>query len=250
MKKICIVLLLSFLIECETTFAQNVVTIDKKQNNTSWWFNGTDNLATIIGYFLLGLGTFLGVWQWRKDESWKRAENLMSRVSDFNETPGAHNAMLMLDWKDRNVPLWDKEKPEERYERVLRAEVALALIPETFIPYKYNPKESAIRDSFDDFLTRLANIYSFIELKLLTIDNASILMNGWIKSIKTMSESKDEYDRALINHFYLYIQWRGFEKIIELFKDYKVDLSSTCSNAENLLEIEIKSGKWKRAGVN
>ena len=142
------------------------VTIQPEQE---WWpFRATDNLATLIGYFLVFIASLLAYRQWRADQQWKRLEALMERIKAFTETPGSLNAIMMLSSHDREIPLWDKERPEDRYVRVKWDEVSRALIPTDLITYPYDSKQSAIRDSFNDLLGRLSHLEAFLEAKLLT----------------------------------------------------------------------------------
>lgn len=87
-------------------------TKDLSGEKTCWVYRPTDNLATVIGYSLVLLASILTFYQWRKDQRWKRKEALMSSITSFNGTPGAWNARQMLIYSDRDIPLWDKEKPE------------------------------------------------------------------------------------------------------------------------------------------
>ncbi|RZM18572.1 MAG: hypothetical protein EOO88_40370 [Pedobacter sp.] len=142
----------------------------EKETERCWLFKDTDNLTTLIGYVLVVFATGLTYTQWRADQKWKRKEALMNRVTSFDATPGVWNALLMLGTPEREVPLWDKEKPEARYERVTRREVATALLPHEFLAITFCPKETAIRDSFDDFLKRLSHLEAYRESKLLNED--------------------------------------------------------------------------------
>src|SRR5688572_23558897 len=120
----------------------------------AWLGEETNNAVTLVGYVLVAIGTGLAAWQWgkeqrdrRAEEAAKRRQSILARVSSFDDTPGARNAMLMLSGYDRNVPLYDAERPEDRYERVAWRETARALIPADIVPYNYDPKEDAIRNS-------------------------------------------------------------------------------------------------------
>jgi len=132
------------------------------QPEQEWWpLRATDNLATLIGYFLVFIASLLAHRQWRADQQWKRLEALMERIKAFTETPGSLNAIMMLSSQDREIPLWNKERPEDRYVRVKWEEVSRALIPTDMITYPYDSKRSAIRDSFNDLLGRLSHLEAF-----------------------------------------------------------------------------------------
>ncbi len=51
------------------------------------------------------LGISAGLWQYRQAQKWKRAEWVAQEVKDFLRDPAVSNALWMLDWKDRSLPL-------------------------------------------------------------------------------------------------------------------------------------------------
>ena len=210
-----------------------------------WLFKEPDNLSNLLGYLLVFLGSAFAIIQWRRDQKWKRKELLISRVSAFNETPGALNALLMLDWSDREIPLWAKDRVEDRYVRVTRTEVTSALIPDTLLPSTYSVKESAIRNSFEDFLIKLSHLEMFLKNKLLKVNEADVIMLSLLNSLNVLREGNDK-DRALLRHFYIYIGWRNFPYIKDLFKRFKIDIDQETNVAIELLRQEIANGLWTR----
>ena len=210
-----------------------------------WLFRGTDNLATLIGYGLAAVASGLAFRQWKAEQRWKRKEVLMDRIRAFGDTPGARNAMMMLTSHDREVPLWDKERPEERYVRVTWGEVKRALIPGDLIAYTHDAKENAIRDSFEDFLGRLAHIEVYLEAGLLNREDASHIVGTWIARFRQLSA-----DPQLLRNLRLYIDWRGMRSTQKLFKRFDVDLTQNLPVLRDELKVEVDRGDWAAAGCN
>lgn len=221
---------------------------------TCWLYRSTDNLASLIGYFLVLIASYLTYNQWKKDQRWKRNEALfkrnealMDRVISFSITPGSWNAMLMLISPDRDIPLWDTEKPEDRYVRVLRLQVAVALLPKEYLPHIYSPKESAIRDSFGDLLGRLSHLEVYRESELLNLEEIEVVLPNWVITLKNLILSSDEADQALIRHLFLYIHCMKMEKVITLFEAFEIEFRHKIPEYQEIIKKEIEVKKWTRS---
>ncbi len=219
------------------TPASNVTLQPEKE---SWFFRGTDNLTTLIGYGLVFIASLLAYRQWRRDQQWKRLEALMQRIKAFTETPGSLNAMMMLSSDDREVPLWDKEKPEERYVRVSWEEVSRALIPTDMLKYPYDSKQSAIRDSFNDLLGRLSHLEAFLEAELLSENEAKHAMKNFVLQFERLILQNTDLARNLR----IYINYYGMDGVQNLFKRFDIDLKQNINEEQEQLKREIDSGKW------
>lgn len=214
-------------------------------NLQNWLFKSTDNLVTLFGYLFVFGGLIITNLQWREDQKYKQKEILLKRIIAFSETPGAYNAELMLASADRDIPLWAKEKIEERYIRIKRQEVAVALIPETYLPFQYSSKESAIRDSFDDFLIKFSHIEIYMEASLLSLKDARVIMNGLITTLNNL-KTGNQTDQSLLKHFYLYIIYKKYDGVIKLFKRFKINIDEEVKGYKELLKVGILNGQWVR----
>lgn len=211
---------------------------------TPWAFRQTDNITvvatSIIGYMLVAFASYFAYKQWIKDQRWKQIEALMDRIEAFGDTPGSKNAMMMMASQDREIPLWDKERPEDRYVRVSWDDVSRALIPGDMISYPYVAKLTAIRDSFEDFLGRLSHLQAFLEANLLTDSEASHIMDNWVRRFTHLSSNPQ-----LSRNLRIYIEWRGMKKVQDLFARFGVDLKKGIDVDLRELAAEIKRGEWK-----
>lgn len=214
---------------------------------TDWLFKSTDNLATLIGYVIVAIGARFTYRQWTRSEAWKRREVFFERVSSFIETPGNWNAILLLEYFEREVALWDKNNAEERYEYVTREQVATALIPPNLLVWTSAPKEMAIRDSFDDLLGRFAFVQLFSQKpKLLKDDEIKLLVNAFTTSIKRLIISSNAIDKALIGHLFLYINYKNFEKLKDLLRICDIDIDQYLAINRSQLVNDIADNKWQR----
>lgn len=170
---------------------------------------------------------------------------MLQRIIAFSETPGALNAELMLASADRDVPLWAKEKIEERYIRIKRQEVAVALIPETYLPFQYSSKESAIKDSFDDFLIKLSHIEIYMDASLLSSKDAKVIMNNVITTFNNLKNGND-VDQSLLKHLYLYIIWKRYDGVIKLFNRFNIKINEEVKEYEEVLIEQVLQQKWIR----
>lgn len=205
-----------------------------------WLFRGTDNLATLMGYLLVAGASIFAYRQWKAEQMWKRKEKLMELISAFSDTPGSRNAMMMLTSHDRDIPLFDKEKPEDCYVRVNWNEVARALIPADMLNYTYDPKQNAIRDSFEDFLGRLAHVEVYLEAHLLNNADAKIIIDSWARRIGNLSANP-----KLSRNLKLYINWRQMKSVQNLFARFGHNLTEGLVEGKEELAVEIQQGQWQ-----
>lgn len=223
------------------TVQQNVPKEEKQG-----WSGSIDDWLKLCGYFLVLGGSILTYYKWRKDQNWKRKETLMTRITSFSLTPGTWNAILMLESPDRNVPLWDKENREQKYVRVKRSEVAVALLPPNFLPYRYSPKETAIRDSFNDFLDRLSHLEFYRESNLLNKKEIEVAICNWIVTIQNLSKSNDLDDQGLLRSLFLYIHYKKMTKVIAIFSQFGIEYQTKIKEFEIFVKKEIKQNVWQR----
>lgn len=186
--------------------------------------NNGGNLVTLIGYALAVAGGVLGYFRWSHERRIKRIELLIERLRSFDASPGARNAVMMLNNHDRMIPLWDEdEPPHQRYVRVTWAEVEEALTPHTIREHAFDPKLSAIRDSFEDFLARIAEIWLYIRNDVFTDDDAQRIMRPWIRRFGLEAQRT-----GVIRRLRIYIMRRRLVDVYDLFLHFGVDISE-CS---------------------
>ena len=223
----------------EAKVEQQSQALANQPDEKSWLFRSTDNLTSLIGYGIILLASIVAYTQWRRDQKWKRLEALLVRVKAFNDTPGSMNAIMMLFSEDREVPLWDKEKPEDRYVRVSNKEVSRALIPTDMLPQPYDAKMIAIRDSFNDLLNRLSHIEAFLEAELLDKKEVGYIMDDFVLRFQRFSEN-DKLSRNLR----IYIDWKRLERVQKLFERFDIPLRGNINNEKDELRGEIEKGEW------
>lgn len=211
----------------------------------TWLVEPTDNLGTLLSASLVGVAAVLAYSQWAADQRWKRMEALMERIMAFGDTPGSRNAMMMLTTRERDVPLWDREKPECRYERVTWNEVAHALIPGNLIDYEYNKKEIAIRDSLEDFLGRLTHLGLYREAGLLKRGEAAKIVDTWKRRFGALSSDSIAWQSLgpdgleLARNLRLYIEWRGMKEVQRLFWPSESDFLKQIADDKAELKVAL-----------
>ncbi|MBB5715835.1 hypothetical protein [Sphingomonas aerophila] len=205
-----------------------------------WLFSDeTSNFATLLGYVLVAASGLFAYQRWGHDRRIKRIELLMERLGSFNETPGARNAVMMLYNHDRMIPLWDQdEPPEKRYVRVTWAEVEFALIPHPIYPDRFDPKLSAIRDCFEDYLSRMGQIWIYLELGVITSEDARKILAPWLRRFGLVEQRS-----KVVRNLRLYIRWRKLEPVERLFATYDVDLTDTAIADWQALDVEVNGEK-------
>lgn len=155
----------------------------------------------------------------------------------------------MLGSHDRDVPLWDKSDAEKRYVRVKREEVALALLPHSILPFVYSRKESAIHDSFGDFINRLSQAADLLaETELVKQEDMQTFMEPIVFIFERLKTSSYPIDQKLLRHFYLIVYNRKLTNIINLFKTFNISVpdEDEMKKQYELVKSEVENKEWVR----
>ncbi len=107
-----------------------------------------------------------GLVEYIKAQRWKRLEFVAGQVKDFRTDPACRNVVVMLDYNERPVELFPSAKDyADRYVVVTDDVLKTALTYHVDRPEcSYTPTETAIRDSFDAFLTDLNSLRNICSL--------------------------------------------------------------------------------------
>jgi len=168
---------------------------------------------------------FVGIKRYSKDQVWKRSEFIAKEIKEFTSDKKVIASLYMLDWSARYIELFpDKEKYDERFHKVDRAILILALqIHEDRIKVgsedRFTRVEVAIRDHFDQFLFYLERFSLFIELNLISADELKPYLEYWILGIANDIESE------LRDALYRYIKFYKFKGVVKLFSCYQIDIT-------------------------
>jgi hypothetical protein len=94
--------------------------------------------------------------QRRDDQLWKQNEFVAAKFKDFFDDFNVRNALQMLDWRKRKICLWKNDQSKA----VIVDHVKLMDSLKT--KDKFNPEEALIRDTFDEFFTKLGYFENYI----------------------------------------------------------------------------------------
>ena len=191
-----------------------------------------DNFLETLDLFIKLLGGagalvlfFIGIRRYGKEQTSKRKEFVANEMREFTSDKMSRNAMLMLDWTERDIRLFpDKEKYNEQFEKVDREVLKKALqFHELRVKEngkeQFTPIEIAIRDTFDQYLSYFERYWQFVEADLLTPADLYPYLEYWIEAISIRME---EDVRNVIWH---YINSYGFSGTQNLFKAFQRNIS-------------------------
>jgi hypothetical protein len=94
--------------------------------------------------------------QRRDDQLWKQNEFVAAKFKDFYQDFYVGNALQMLDWRKRKIRLWKNDPSKEL---IVDHTMLLSALK---TKAKYTPDEALIRDTFDDFFTKLGYFDNYI----------------------------------------------------------------------------------------
>jgi hypothetical protein len=178
-------------------------------------FEGTElkDLVALIGG-IIGLSTLIfGIYQYWETQRWKTAEFVASKMDAFMDDPHNRIAMLMLDWNMRKIIFPRMEDtPNTGYvvdDNVLKD----ALRPHSLPTDVYEHPQSYIRDVFDHFFDDLDRLNTFVEARLITVEQLRPYLRYWLDILTGGRAAKP---RELIEQFWIYIDFYDFGGVREL----------------------------------
>lgn len=161
------------------------------------------------------LGAPFALFQYWRSQQWLRTEWVGKQFDAFLDDPRVFNALLMLDWKERDLPLLlpvDTSVKKYVYKQEM-LERALAVNDGP-----YSDVEQSIRDCFDRFLGGLERFGSFMEEGLISRGDVARYLEYWLDIIGDTSncQKSDEARRAIWGYIKKY-EYAGVVALLETF---------------------------------
>jgi hypothetical protein len=177
-----------------------------------------DALTLLIGGAALigaSIAFFFGLLQYRKSQHWKRAEWVAQEMQLFFGDPAVNSALRMIDWSARRIELFpDHHDKAQRLVVVRDDDLAEALAMHPDRPEGFSEIEAAIRDLFDHLLDRLERINSFVEARLVSVQDVRPYLDYWAKHVVCAVEGDPKVDRLVqLRRYIRYYDYSGVEKL-------------------------------------
>jgi hypothetical protein len=189
-------------------------------------------IATLIALVIV-LG---GLYEYVQAQNWKRAEWIAAETASFFADQKVMNALRMLDWHARILPVLDDCQPAEttfrfRSEMLSTALYSISTIPKdpaTGNPRKYLTHELAIRDCFDRLLDRLERFQIFVESDLVSTRELEPYLEYWITLIGD-AENNPYKTPDIIHRLWVYIDEYKFTRVQTLCLEFGYDIKPSSS---------------------
>ena len=175
-----------------------------------------DDIFKFLG--LIGTLTALavGLFQYRKAQQWKRAEWVAQEMKAFFDQPPVQNALYMIDWGKRRIPLFPlRENFEDRYVEVTDDIIKDALLEHDQRSRPFSEVEEAIRDAFDCFLDGLEKFESYVGARLVKHSDLQPYLAYWCHNIATAKDGDPKVDRLVqLRKYMARYGYRGASQLI------------------------------------
>jgi len=125
--------------------------------------------------------------QWRRDQSWKRAEKLDSMFKEFESNRLIQIACRILDWNRGKFSFPDGDKIEFEHEDVVKSLVLHDEVKEC----TFTQTQARMRDAYDSLLSFFDRLESAIDGGLVDGPKALRLFGYWIQHLDKMPEHQD-----------------------------------------------------------
>lgn len=190
----------------------------------------------VIGLGVTLVGAYLGFSGFWRTEKWKRAEYLSREMKEFFASPRVQNALTMIDWSARRVPLMEPTAPDNGRVIVTRDMQFRALLPHTLINLangpggaagadgvdselgRFTPEQAAIRDCYDALLDGLERFSSYVKTELVKVNELKPYLGYWLHDIA--ADTDDRADAAWAAALLTYIQFYGYRGVQSLFAEF------------------------------
>jgi len=187
----------------------------------------------------------IGLLQYRKAQLWKRKEFLGTEIKVFLADTIVRNALLLIDWGSRRIPL-DPKLSRNRWTRVTRDMQIRALRPHTLNTskkaiaagkiQKFSYIEALIRDTYDEFLNGLERLNAFVESGLFSAQELEPYVRYWFRDMTSSNEPIEDIKWRLA--LLAYIQFYDFVGVQRLFKNFVGDISVGGSTWQTLHKFD------------
>ncbi len=156
---------------------------------------------------VLALATFVfALVQYRREQQWRRVEFLVDAVKEFEESWGVKNIMQILDGEDLEMELRPDAADPAKRKLVVTDDFFVAALPQYGDNYEIEgdraTEKIAIRESLDDFLTRLDRFNSHIETGLIPMKAVDVYIGYWIRALA--GHGTVEKPQELIQRMWMY----------------------------------------------
>ena len=166
-----------------------------------------------IGAPLLGgiIAFAVGLQQYWKAQRWKRVEFVANEMKMFVEDEAAKAAMVMLDWRRKQLSLYRYRGDSDKDQRVWVDYDLVADSLGTDPDEHYEKERAAIREIFDRYLGYLERFNSFIESKVVKANDLVPYMQYWTKLLSGADEKAPEVSKKVLPQFWVFVDHYGYE---------------------------------------
>jgi hypothetical protein len=190
----------------------------------------------------------IGLLQYSRAQQWKRAEFLANEMKDLFGNVGCVNALTMIDWASREIPLAAVRDLANRTTiAITYREQSEALRPHTLEPAptdststtskaettgksspsidgegKFSPNEVLIRDCYDALLDRFDRLGSYVSRSLISPEDLRTYIGYYVTVITEAANNPDEgiWGVSLLTYVIFY----HFDGVVTLFQSFGEDI--------------------------
>jgi hypothetical protein len=213
------------------------------------WLKSYAAVATCVGAVVAFI---VGLRQFRRGQTWKRAEFLSNEMKELQADIRSANALKMIDWGLRRIKLEATEDVQNNARVVVTyAEQGRALLPHTFeqppptIEHnagaaqsvvaepevgvdgpklrRYTRKEMLIRDCYDSLFDRLDRFGGYLKMRLVSVKDLKTYVGYYIDDIA--EDPHDATESLWMLCLLTYVSFYRFDGVVVLFKAFGKDIS-------------------------
>jgi hypothetical protein len=180
---------------------------------------GFSNWIEIIKILGAALAFGIGLWQYRKNQAWKRLEFVAAEMRSFSSDTAVRAAMTMLDWRKKEMALF-KYRGEDDSSRVTVSYEMVASSLGVHPKAHYNKEQSAIREIFERFLEFLARFEGFLKASVVKKEDLDPYLDYWTKFISGRDAHSPEVTKQVLPQLWKFIDYYGYRDVRQFINRY------------------------------
>ena len=156
----------------------------------------------------------LGIYQYVKAQKWKKAEFVSKEIKEFYNDFDIKRALILLDWNSNELPLKEDEIDNKKKihftDDLIFSSLALNENKGNDLT-GFSKEEVVIRRIFDSFFGWLIMFNSYIDTKLVTVNDLKPYLIYWIQILSDANSSRKP--KIVKEQIWKYIDTYGYDKL-------------------------------------
>lgn len=169
------------------------------------------------GFIIAAFGFYKAYIEFRDAQKWKKAEFLAKEAKEFFTDKNVVRALKFLDYREHEIPVLDAEI--SKYKTIKFNQDILLRAWSVDRPIaEFSQEELIIRNITDDFFTKLSYFNTYLDTKLINLEDLRPYFIYWINILGNSKSGKRS--KTVMRQLWIYIDYFEYSSIRELVNKF------------------------------